>query len=887
MNQISKQARIDAAEKFFNLLFGAVNADKFGYLWTKQDKATYPFKVATAAARHDMAVKAIELNDAGFDVYVGVNLMDEPPAPQKRVTTDKVTLQTATVTDIDIEGGRHISEGQKVYTPNFATARAFLPFKPSLLINSGFGLHAYCLYQEPIAITADNREDCINRNKNFISVIQSRAGVFGGTVDGVHDLPRILRVAGTFNYSGGRDNAPLCHVVEVNDTRFTPASLDDALKPFLPKPAALPKQEEGRPARQSANFHDGDEPTALERIDAMLAVIPPAELSYDEWLKIGMAIKNEGGGVGIWERWSRNDERYKPGECERKWQGFTHGGVSIACIHDIAKRHGYSEYDYQRDWHAERRQSMTKQRRGFDNTGGDVGVVDKPLINSATEPAQDSKPRDALLNFLFSGDASDLDFGNRLERVIGDRVRWLTDSERWLVYDSGVWTRGSEKNSCVLPLVREVANLINQHADSNDERKLAARLKSTRKMATALTALKSCTSILIKQDDLDTHNELLNVQNGVVDLTTGKLLAADPKLLLSRQCRAAYDPKAHSELVDKFFRDIQPDEATRAGLIRWLAYCLTGETCEERFLVWHGNGQNGKGVLSATMLELLGNYGVGLTPRALLKSNRPADANAATASLNGLDGTRFAISEELPADAELDVSLVKNLTGGDRINLRGLYGEYRTVINRAKINVSGNYLPRIENTTDKGLLRRLLNMPFTVNFRTPANPADDTLKRKMMLPENLSALLAILVRDAVKWYRRDDGGLIVSSQMSAETQKLLEQNNFVADFIADNYTTENPNATVKIKDFIDELKVAYPFECRRFTKRADLINLIVAASGGKISTSKDSHNGNIFKGIGKLADHQPVDDDDAPTADQCDFGGEPIDPRDIPPIFQP
>ena len=75
-----KQYRIEMALRFLNLLFGAVVERIFGYLWTKQDKATYPFTVSNSAEREAMARKAIELSDAGFDVYFGVNLMNEPPA---------------------------------------------------------------------------------------------------------------------------------------------------------------------------------------------------------------------------------------------------------------------------------------------------------------------------------------------------------------------------------------------------------------------------------------------------------------------------------------------------------------------------------------------------------------------------------------------------------------------------------------------------------------------------------------------------------------------------------------------------------------------------------------------------------------------------------------
>jgi len=75
-NTIDKQSRIEMALKFLNLLFSAVVERLFGYLWTKQDTATYPFAVSNPDERIAMARKAIELSDAGKDVYFGVNLMN-------------------------------------------------------------------------------------------------------------------------------------------------------------------------------------------------------------------------------------------------------------------------------------------------------------------------------------------------------------------------------------------------------------------------------------------------------------------------------------------------------------------------------------------------------------------------------------------------------------------------------------------------------------------------------------------------------------------------------------------------------------------------------------------------------------------------------------------
>ena len=299
---IDKQSRIDMAEKFFNLMFGNVHERKFGYLWTKQDKVTYPFAVSNPAERSVMARNAIELNDDGKDVYFGVNLMDEAPAHNARVKAENVTMQTATVTDIDILGGEH-TDPEK-YPADFDTAKNFLPFPVSLG-------HGYCIYDEPIAITDANRKVVAERNKKFISAIRSRAGKFSKAVDGVGDLPRVLRVPGTYNYKLGADNAPLCRLVDVSNVRFTPDELDEKLNALTTsKEKSKQKKQRSVPsARQSVDERD--------RALNMLAVVPVADLSRDEWLHVGMALKNNGNSVSDWEQWSRADERFKEGECEK------------------------------------------------------------------------------------------------------------------------------------------------------------------------------------------------------------------------------------------------------------------------------------------------------------------------------------------------------------------------------------------------------------------------------------------------------------------------------------------------------------------------------------------------------------------------------------------
>lgn len=81
-----------------------------------------------------------------------------------------------------------------------------------------------------------------------------------------------------------------------------------------------------------------------DTILAALKAIDVAGLSHDEWIRVGMALKEEGFPCSIWDDWSRNDSRYHPGECERKWDSF-HGSsapVTGGTIVQMAKDRGWT-----------------------------------------------------------------------------------------------------------------------------------------------------------------------------------------------------------------------------------------------------------------------------------------------------------------------------------------------------------------------------------------------------------------------------------------------------------------------------------------------------------------------------------------------------------------
>ena len=75
-----------------------------------------------------------------------------------------------------------------------------------------------------------------------------------------------------------------------------------------------------------------------------LNYIDPAGLDYQEWLSVGMALKEAGYSASDWDAWSRQDgRRYHAGECMQKWDGF-HGSanpVTAGTIVQMARSRGW------------------------------------------------------------------------------------------------------------------------------------------------------------------------------------------------------------------------------------------------------------------------------------------------------------------------------------------------------------------------------------------------------------------------------------------------------------------------------------------------------------------------------------------------------------------
>lgn len=121
-----------------------------------------------------------------------------------------------------------------------------------------------------------------------------------------------------------------------------------------------------------------------------LDFIDPAELTYDEWTQVGMALKDAGQTCSVWDEWSRRDgARYHSGECWRKWDSF--GGsaspVTAGTIVKMAKDRGLGRPDREIGW---------GDAIEYDGCGADAGWAEEEIIR---EP-DDWKPAEEIVRYL-------------------------------------------------------------------------------------------------------------------------------------------------------------------------------------------------------------------------------------------------------------------------------------------------------------------------------------------------------------------------------------------------------------------------------------------------------------------------------------------------------
>ena len=352
--------RTEKAVQFLQKYFRGSNG--YSYIWLKNkqtDKSlTLAFNVESDKEISAQVQRAMKLNEEEFfDAYFGVNVGDAACSETSRHKKEEITKQISIVADIDIRNPAHHKGNAEKFPADIENAVSFLPVKPTFLISSGGGIHGYWKLQPPLNLaSADERELAALRGKNFLDVIRDKAGAYSKAVDGVHDLPRVLRLPYSLNCKD-KDNRKMCTVIEDTEIFFTSAQIEKIISSALVKNEVA--KNDNVDAFQNVNAPNNfssstDNPPEYEtaRQIAMLNAINPAELSDADWLAVMSACKNLGMSEGNVDDWNKRDAaRYNEIENHRRWESLKDTSFGIETLAGKARDFGYIEGEFRRQWY--------------------------------------------------------------------------------------------------------------------------------------------------------------------------------------------------------------------------------------------------------------------------------------------------------------------------------------------------------------------------------------------------------------------------------------------------------------------------------------------------------------------------------------------------------
>lgn len=184
-----------AADQFLSQVFRQHEGGSI-VLWTLQDRRSYWYPTDDTTA---VAHRATDLAEAGLDVYITCCLMDpDAEAGGGRGTASDATVFVAAWADIDVAGDGHKGTGLAPSHDAVVEVLDGMRCPPTLIINSGGGIHAWWLLDKPVVLKDDDQRE---KARLFVAGIQDAVRKAGGwTVDATQDLARVLRLPGTLNH---------------------------------------------------------------------------------------------------------------------------------------------------------------------------------------------------------------------------------------------------------------------------------------------------------------------------------------------------------------------------------------------------------------------------------------------------------------------------------------------------------------------------------------------------------------------------------------------------------------------------------------------------------------------------------------------------------------
>ena len=274
---------------------------------------------------------------------------------------------------------------------------------------------------------------------------------------------------------------------------------------------------------------------------------------------------------------------------------------------------------------------------------------------------------------------------------------------------------------------------------------------------------------------------------------------ADPAELVSRWPPAsAFDPEAECPRWLRFLEEVFGGDEELVGFMRRLVgYGLAGDVREHIIAVLHGAGANGKSTLVETVKQALGDYARTATFESFIRARGDRGPRNDLARLHR---ARLVTASESGAGRRLDEATVKQLTGGDTVAARFLYGENFEFRPEFTLWLITNHRPRIDGG-DEAMWRRVRLVPFEQSFK-----GREDLELSATLEAELPGILTWALQGCLEWQRE---GLGQAGAVERATREYREEEDVLGAFLAERCEMDGEIATSRLREayesFCEEL----------------------------------------------------------------------------------
>jgi P4 family phage/plasmid primase-like protien len=314
--------------------------------------------------------------------------------------------------------------------------------------------------------------------------------------------------------------------------------------------------------------------------------------------------------------------------------------------------------------------------------------------------------------------------------------------------------------------------------DKGEEAMYNERMKQAKRMVLNLktrpfkaNVMKECSEVFYDRrfrDKLDMNPYLIAFKNGVYDLQLNIFRPGRPEDFISKAMPIDYLPydEGDDEVLQakKYFEQVFPDRSVRDYFLTMASDLFVGGNTKKVILFWTGEGDNAKSVTQKIFELMLGDLAIKFNT-TLLTGKKVGNGSANPELARAGRHVRWATLEEPDADEQLNIGLMKILSGGDSYLARDLFEKgkaTREITPQFKMNFICNSLPDLRYS-DKATWNRIRVVPFESTFVHPDEPCPETYEEQLRqkrfpmdqhfskkLPELLTAFAWYLLQHRIK-----------------------------------------------------------------------------------------------------------------------------------------